>query len=136
MRPKKVILAVSADVDRLSVLTFLLTTHGYRVLPSAGAEQALLLFRMEPPDLVLADLDMPVTNGAQMGEKMKGTCGHVPIMLLGNGEKLNGLPYCADAVLLPDAPTSVLLDRVSTLSARKRGPKKRVSEVLRELAIA
>ncbi|MGH9519587.1 MAG: response regulator, partial [Terriglobales bacterium] len=59
MRPKKVILCIDHHEQDLSVLSFMLSTNGYRVLAATGAAQALELFAGQVVDLVLADCSTP-----------------------------------------------------------------------------
>ncbi len=54
MRPKKIILAVNSNEQELSVLVFMLSTNGYRVLPAANGDEAVGLISENAIDLVLA----------------------------------------------------------------------------------
>ena len=44
MRPKKVILCVDDNEQELSVLKFMLTTNGYRVLSASNGQEAIAVF--------------------------------------------------------------------------------------------
>ena len=59
MRPKKVILCVDDNEQDLSVLKFMLSTNGYRVLSASNGLEALEIFQENLIDLVLADYAMP-----------------------------------------------------------------------------
>ncbi|MFP5207227.1 MAG: response regulator transcription factor [Acidobacteriota bacterium] len=125
MRPKKVILCVNPNEQELSVLAFMLTTNGYRVLAASSAQEALAMFTGEQVDLVLADNAMPQMNGRQLVERLKRVAGHVPMILLGDPQAMGGEIHVADALLAKkNCPAQELLERVKVMSARKRGPRK------------
>ena len=125
MRPKKVILCVNPNEQELSVLAFMLTTNGYRVLAASSAQEALAMFTGEQVDLVLADNVMPQMNGRQLVERLKRVAGHVPMILLGDPQAMGGEIHVADALLAKkNCPAQELLERVKVMSARKRGPRK------------
>ncbi|MGB7266054.1 MAG: response regulator [Terracidiphilus sp.] len=126
MRPKKVILCVDDNEQELSVLKFLLTTNGYRVLSALSGKEAITIFASAPQvDLVLSDSNMPQMNGGQLVERLKRIAGHVPMILLCDAQAMNGDFHSADAMLARKNCTSLeLLERIKVMSARKRGPRK------------
>jgi two-component system, OmpR family, response regulator CpxR len=140
MRPKKVILCVDDNEQELSVLKFMLSTNGYRVLAAANGQEAIAIFATAAQiDLVLADTTMPQMNGGQLVERLKRMNPQVPMILLGDAQAANGEIHVADAVLArKNCSTQELLERIKVMSARKRGPRKgaqRISHVS-ELAAA
>ena len=50
----------------------LLSTRRYEVLTAANGQEGLSLMEEELPDLVVLDIAMPVMNGYQFLEKVKG----------------------------------------------------------------
>ena len=125
MRPKKVILCVNPNEQELSVLTFMLTTNGYRVLAASSGQEAIAMFTGEQVDLVLADNSLPQMSGRQLVERLKRMAGHVPMILLGDPQAMGGEIHMADALLTKkNCPVQELLERVKIMSARKRGPRK------------
>ena len=126
MRPKKVILCVDDNEQELSVLKFMLSTNGYRVLAASNGQEAIAVFTSEPQiDLVLADTNMPQMNGSQLVERLKRMAGHVPMILLGEAPGANGELHAADAMLVrKNCSSQELLERIKVMSARKRGPRK------------
>jgi len=138
MRPKKVILCVDDNEQELSVLKFMLVTNGYRVLAASGGQEAISLFQQNAVDLVLADYAMPQMTGDQLVAELKQVAAHVPMVLLGDPQKMNGQIHGADALLAKKTCTSQeLLERVKLMSARKRGPRKGVQRLAgAELAVA
>ena len=125
MRPKKVILCVDDNEQDLSVLKFMLVTNGYRVLDATNGQDAIALFADNQVDLVLADHAMPQMGGDQLVLKLKQIAAHVPMVILGDPQKVNGQIHGADALLAKrTCSPQELLERVKIMSARKRGPRK------------
>jgi CheY-like chemotaxis protein len=125
MRPKKVILCVDDNEQELSVLSFMLTTNGYKVIPATSGQEAISLFSHAQVDLVLADFAMPQMNGHQLVNRLKQIASHVPMILLGDPQAMAGQIHAADALLAKKQCTPQdLLERIKTMSARKRGPRK------------
>jgi two-component system response regulator CpxR len=125
MRPKKIILCVDDNEQELSVLTFMLATNGYKVLSASNGQDAISMFAEASVDLVLTDFAMPQMNGNQLVSRLKQIAGHVPMILLGDPQKMGGDSHAADALLAKKNYTPLeLLEKVKTMSARKRGPRK------------
>jgi two-component system, OmpR family, response regulator CpxR len=139
MRPKKVILCVDDNEQDLSVLAFMLSTNGYRVLSTNSGQEAVALFAENLVDLVLVDFAMPQMNGNQLIVRLKQLAGHVPMILLGDPQKVEGQAIAADALLAKRTCSSFeLLERIKVMSARKRGPRKGTQRLAQgaELAVA
>jgi CheY-like chemotaxis protein len=139
MRPKKVILCVDDNEQDLSVLKFMLETNGYRVLPASNGQDAVNIFADNPVDLVLTDYAMPQMNGDQLVNRLKQIAVHIPMILLGDPQKIGGQMHGADALLAKKTCTpQELLERIKIMSARKRGPRKGVQRMTpgAELAVA
>jgi two-component system, OmpR family, response regulator CpxR len=126
MRPKKVILCVDDNEQELSVLKFMLSTNGYRVLAATSGQEAITLFSEALQiDLVLADENMPQMSGKQLVERLKRAASHVPMILMGDPQAMGGEIHLADATLAKkNCSAQELLERVKVMSARKRGPRK------------
>jgi CheY-like chemotaxis protein len=139
MRPKKVILCVDDNEQELSVLKFMLATNGYRVVSATNGREAIGIFSETAVDLVLADYSMPQMNGCQLVERLKQIAAHVPMILLGDPQKMSGEMHAADALLAKkNCSSQELLERIKVMSARKRGPRKGAQRVMQvnELAAA
>jgi CheY-like chemotaxis protein len=139
MRPKKVILCVDDNEQDLSVLKFMLTTNGYRVLSASSGPEALRIYSENLIDIALVDQALPQMNGDQLISKLKQIAGHVPMILLGDPQKMNGQIHTADALVAKKTCSSQeLLERIKVMSARKRGPRKGAQRIAQnaELAVA
>lgn len=129
MRPKKVILCVDSNEQRLSILKFTLATNGYRALTAVTDEEAAGLFTSTHVDLVLAELGVSPVNkeiltGVQLVARLKHLAPHVPMILLGDPKALGDQVHIADALLVRTFSTGELLERIKVMAARKRGPRK------------
>ena len=139
MRPKKVILCVDDNEQELSVLKFMLATNGYRVVSATNGQDAIGIFAENAVDLVLADVAMPQMNGCQLVDRLKQIADHVPMILLGDPQRMSGEINLADALLAKkNCSPQELLERIKVMSARKRGPRKGTvrQAPLAELAVA
>ena len=125
MRPKKIILCVNDNEQELSVLKFMLATNGYRVLSALNGQEAIGIFSETQVDLVVTDYAMPQMNGCQLVERLKQIAAHVPMILLGDPQRMGGEMHAADALLAKkNCSPQELLERIKVMSARKRGPRK------------
>ena len=79
------ILAVDDDLDIRDLLRIALGDEGYRVITAANGREALALVEEEPPDLVLLDLTMPVMNGRQFLQQLRGRGCQVPVICMTAG---------------------------------------------------
>lgn len=125
MKPKKVILLVSNNDIDISILSYVLNVHGYRVLPALSYEEAVSIFtnhKIRLPDLVIAD--WMGGKGNDLVNRLKQIANFVPMILMGDVKTFKGI-HLADAML--DKKTTLnseLLERIRVMAARKRGPKK------------
>jgi two-component system response regulator CpxR len=125
MRPKKIILCVDDNEQDLSVTTFMLSTNGYKVIAASGGQEALGIFAGTQIDLVLADHSMQQMNGSQLVDRLKRIGPHVPMILLGDPQRMAGEIHSADALLnKKNCSPLELLERIKVMSTRKRGPRK------------
>lgn len=125
MRPKKIILCVDDNEQELSVLKFMLSTNGYRVVSASNGQEAIGIFADTPVDLVLSDYSMPQMDGDQLVNRLKQMAGHIPMILLGDPQKMGDRMHGADALLAKkNCSPQELLERIKIMSARKRGPRK------------
>jgi len=125
MRPKKIILCVDDNEQELSVMSFMLSTNGYRVLSATNGQEAIAAFNTAQVDLVLADYTLPQMNGAQLVGRLKNIAGHVPMILLGEPQAVASEMHSADALISKkNSSPQELLERIKIMSARKRGPRK------------
>lgn len=65
------ILFVDGDSDYRSVFSEVLAMSGFKVLVARDAEEALATLTRRPVDLLITEIAMPGTSGAELAEKAK-----------------------------------------------------------------
>ncbi|MDD5285594.1 MAG: response regulator [Desulfuromonadaceae bacterium] len=72
------------DDDRfvLESVTTLLTEYGFKVYPFTSGKDAVKQFIMEPVDLVLTDINMPIMDGLELLEKIRFLDRETPVVLM------------------------------------------------------
>ncbi|HTY08598.1 MAG TPA: response regulator [Candidatus Edwardsbacteria bacterium] len=78
------ILVVDDEPNIVSTLAFELKKEGYAVVPAADGRQAFELAKAAPPDLIIADVMMPVMDGYELCRRVKETPAlrHIPFIFL------------------------------------------------------
>lgn len=137
MRPKKTILCVDDNEQALSIRKVMLETRGYRVLTCTNGQQALDTFKNGGIDLLLSDLIMPGLDGADLVRRVKEFSPETPAILFSGKIKVYDSDTRAD-VFLPKGMyvPAELLERIRILLIKKRGPKRAVPVVPREMRAA
>lgn len=140
MRPKKIILCVDDNEQDLSVMAFMLTTNGYKVIAATSGQEAIGIFAETAVDLVLADCSVRQMSGGHLIDQLKQVGSHVPMILLGDPQKIGSDLHAADLLITKKSCSSLeLLERVKAMSTRKRGPRKgsiRITTPPVDLAVA
>lgn len=68
---KAQLLIVDDNPENLRVLSSMLKQQGYGVRAAKNGKQAIESFQMEPPDLVLLDIQMPMMDGYEVCRRIK-----------------------------------------------------------------
>ena len=76
------ILIIENEVSNRLLIERVLSTRGYRCLSASNGREALAILDVEPVDLVLTDLSMPVLDGYQTTQLIRArpSLAHVPIV--------------------------------------------------------
>ena len=147
-----IVMVVDDKPDNLHLLEELLEREGYDVRPFPGGELALQAAVLDPPDLVLLDINMPGMNGFEVCRRLKEDerLSAVPVIFLsarvGTRDKLKafgcgGLDYVTKPFqfeeVLVRVDTHVSLKRVrEELKAQKELLEEKVVERTAQLTIA
>ncbi len=83
MRPT--ILLIDDDPGVLRTIEIILIDLGYRVRTAADGEKGLLLFRADPPDIVITDIIMPGKEGIKTMIEMRRLRPTVRIIAMSGG---------------------------------------------------
>ncbi len=110
--------------DELSIIKFLranLESKGYEVLTAMNGAEALKIFEMELPDLLLLDITMPKVDGFEVCRRLR-EWSQVPIIMLsgrgGENDKVKCLDLGADDYITKPFGASELIARVGAVLRR------------------
>jgi DNA-binding response OmpR family regulator len=123
---QKKILVVDDDAEIREVLGGMLSQEGYSVAFSPDGAQALKRIKVDPPDLVLLDLNMPNMDGVavcRMLRRDNSTRSLPIIMLTGKGEapeQVEGLDSGADDYIVKPYDPDDVKARIAALLRRAR----------------
>lgn len=81
--PNEIVLVVDDDPEVLHNTKECLSKVGYRVLTAVDGSAARQISRDERPDVIILDVDMPVTSGLDICRTLKGDASlkHIPVIL-------------------------------------------------------
>jgi two-component system phosphate regulon response regulator PhoB len=118
---KAKILAVDDDGDILELLRHTLSREGYSVRVTTTGEEALVICKSDPPDLIVLDLMLPGIDGLEVTRRLKNDAATKDIyivMLSAKGEEadiVSGLEVGADDYVTKPFSPRVLLARLKAL---------------------
>jgi len=76
------ILVIDRELDIRKTLETLLRKEGYQVRSASGGDEAVDTFKSEPFDLVIMDINMPVTTGLKVMRNIKKLDEEIEIIVL------------------------------------------------------
>jgi two-component system, cell cycle response regulator DivK len=78
------ILVVEDQVDNRQILRDLLSNVGYEVVEAEDGAQALAVVKLEQPDLILMDIQLPILDGYEATRRIKAQpdLQHIPIIVV------------------------------------------------------
>jgi two-component system alkaline phosphatase synthesis response regulator PhoP len=78
------ILIVDDDKDIIFMIKSVLEKNGYEVMTASDGQKALDAIESNAPDLMIADLTMPVMDGWRLSMKVRqhAKCRNIPIIVL------------------------------------------------------
>jgi two-component system KDP operon response regulator KdpE len=126
------VMVVEDDAPLRVALAASLGSHGYSVIETGSAEEAIVLAEQRPPDLVLLDLTLPGADGLQAVRRLRAFTA-VPIVVLtvrsGKSDKLAALDGGADDYIVKPFDVDELLARVRAALRRRPEPTDRAAIV-------
>jgi two-component system cell cycle response regulator DivK len=78
----KTILVVEDQEDNRQILRDLLASAGFRMIEAHDGQQAVTMARLQRPDLILMDIQLPLVDGYEATRSIKGDAElrHIPII--------------------------------------------------------
>jgi len=123
--PKPRILMVDDEIDYLMLLKLKLVNEGFDVTAADNAEDALAAMEKDPPDLVVADVVMPGTDGITMFRRMRESnapWGETPLIFLSGKDesqtKVDALHLGAEDFLIKPVDLKELAARIRNVIRR------------------
>ncbi len=131
------ILIVDDDALMRRSLGLSLEQAGYRASNAANAEDALMLARRDPPDLVLLDIGLPGMDGLDALSQFKNKMG-LPVIFLTarrrNLDEVLGLELGADDYITKPFDVDVLLAHIKAV-LRRAGDSRELFEASEPLVV-
>ena len=115
------VLVVDDEPTLREVVVRYLEREGYKALVARDGDEAELLLRNEPPDLVILDLMLPGTDGLELCRRIRAASSLPVIMLTARGEETDrivGLELGADDYVTKPFSPRELVARVRTVLRR------------------
>ena len=127
------ILIVDDDSRVTGALRRTLAYEGYQVSVAGNGEQALMVARTKPPDLVILDLMLPGIDGLEVCRRLRSAGDSIAVLMLTARDavvdRVAGLETGADDYLVKPFALEELLARVKAL-LRRHNPSDIAREVL------
>ena len=127
------ILIVDDDSRVTGALRRTLAYEGYQVSVAGNGEQALMVARTKPPDLVILDLMLPGIDGLEVCRRLRRAGDSIAVLMLTARDavvdRVAGLETGADDYLVKPFALEELLARVKAL-LRRHNPSDIAREVL------
>ena len=128
-KPAATILVVDDNPINLKLVSDLLAFEGYRVLKAEDGEQAAASVEVEPPDLILLDVDLPGIDGLTLTKRLKSDVrtGYIIIVALTafamKADRQRAIAAGCDAYVTKPIDTRGLPGQVAELLQRRRTGK-------------
>jgi two-component system, chemotaxis family, chemotaxis protein CheY len=81
---KPCVLVVDDSPTMREMISIVLNSNGYEAIATGGAAEGLLALETQPVDVVISDVNMPVTGGLQFLAKIRETerFANIPVIFL------------------------------------------------------
>ena len=115
------IMIVDDDPNIQQLISLYLTREGFDVTTAAAGDEALRLFKSDPPNLMLLDIMLPVMDGWQVCREVRKVSNIPIIMLTAKDEtfdKVLGLELGADDYIVKPFDTKELVARIKAVLRR------------------
>ncbi len=80
--PKPLILLAEDNPANIETFVNYLESRGYQMILASNGQEAIDLYQSHAPDLILMDIQMPVVNGLEAIQHIRGDYSNIPIIAL------------------------------------------------------
>ncbi|MBO4297415.1 MAG: response regulator transcription factor, partial [Clostridia bacterium] len=112
---------VDDDPNIQQLISLYLTREGFDVATAAAGDEALRIFKSDPPNLMLLDIMLPVMDGWQVCREVRKVS-NIPIIMLTTKDetfdKVLGLELGADDYIVKPFDTKELVARIKAVLRR------------------
>ncbi len=128
---RKKILVADDESDILTLLVSILKSENYDVITAFDGAEALTAIKMNRPDAVILDIQMPKLDGIEVLQRIKGSpeTASLPVIMLtakaGDEDILKGYKYGANYYIPKPFEISDVLEGVRLVLIPLKGKEKR-----------
>ena len=126
MAGEPLVLVVEDEPAQREVLAYNIRAEGYEVVTAEAGDEALVIVRETPPDVIILDWMLPNVSGIEVCRqlKMSGDTARIPVIMLSarseETDKVRGLETGADDYVIKPYSVAELLARLRTQLRRIR----------------
>lgn len=126
MAGEPTVLVVEDEPAQREVLAYNIQAEGFQVLTAEAGDEALVVVRETPPDVIVLDWMLPHVSGIEVCRQLKAATetARIPIIMLSarseEGDKVRGLETGADDYVIKPYSVAELLARLRTQLRRTR----------------
>ncbi|MGI4861852.1 MAG: ATP-binding protein [Janthinobacterium lividum] len=118
--PRRTILVIDDLTEQRQLVTRILAPLGFSVVEAAGGPQALQLLALQPVDLIVVDVAMPVMDGFEASRLIRQhRLSEAPILVLSanafDGDRSRGAAAGCNDYLAKPVRVPLLLEKIATL---------------------
>jgi len=144
MAGEPLVLVVEDEPAQREVLAYNIQAEGYQVISAEAGDEALVIVRETPPDVIVLDWMLPHVSGIEVCRQLKmgAQTARIPIIMLSarseEVDKIRGLETGADDYITKPYSVAELLARLRTQLRRVRpatvGERLEFDDILMDLA--
>jgi two-component system, OmpR family, phosphate regulon response regulator PhoB len=144
MAGEPLVLIVEDEPAQREVLSYNIQAEGYQVLTAEAGDEALMIVRETPPDVIVLDWMLPNVSGIEVCRQLKmgAETARIPVIMLSarseEVDKIRGLETGADDYMTKPYSVAELLARLRTQLRRVRpatvGERLEYEDILMDLA--
>lgn len=126
MSGKPLILVVEDEPAQREVLAYNIRAEGFAVVTAESGDEALIMVRETPPDVIILDWMLPIVSGIEVCRQLKSgqATRKIPVIMLSarseEVDRVRGLETGADDYMIKPYSVAELLARLRTQLRRTR----------------